>query len=35
MDVIILSLPVKSIWGLQMRMRQKFAVSGLFLIGGL
>ena len=35
MGVIILSLPIKNIWGLQMGVRQKFAVSGLFLLGGL
>ena len=35
MDVIILLLPIKNIWGLQMGVRQKFAVSGLFLLGGL
>lgn len=34
MDVIILSLPIKNVWDLQMSMRQKFVVSGLFLLGG-
>ena len=35
MDVVILSLPVKNVWDLQLSMRQKFVVSGLFLLGGL
>ncbi len=35
MDVVILSLPIKNIWDLQMLMRQKFVVSGLILLGGL
>ena len=35
MDVFILSLPVRKVWQLQMPVRQKFSVSGLFLLGGL
>lgn len=35
MDVFILSLPVSNVWQLQMPLRQKILVSGLFLLGGL
>jgi len=35
MDVVILSLPIKNIWDLQMLMRQTIVVSGLILLGGL
>lgn len=35
MDVFILSLPVRMVWQLQMPVRQKVQVSGLFLLGGL
>ena len=35
MDVFILSLPVRKVWQLQMPVRQKFLVSGLFLLGGM
>lgn len=34
MDVFILSLPVSNVWQLQMPLRQKILVSGLFLLGG-
>ena len=35
MDVIILALPIPNVWTLQMSIRQKYVVSGLFLLGGL
>ena len=35
MDVIILALPIPNVWALQMSLRQKYVVSGLFLLGGL
>ena len=35
MDVFILSLLVRDVWQLQMPLRQKFLVLGLFLLGGL
>lgn len=35
MDVVVLSLPFKNIWDLQLLMRQTFDVSGLLLLGGL
>ena len=35
MDVFILSLAVRKVWQLQMPVRQKLLVSGLFLLGGL
>jgi len=35
MDVVILMLPMKKIWHLQMSFKQKLIVSGLFLLGGL
>ena len=35
MDVLILMLPMRHVWYLQLSLRQKFAVSGLFLLGGL
>lgn len=34
MDVIILALPMGKIWYLQMSKGRKFAVSGIFLLGG-
>ena len=33
-DVIILTLPIPNVWGLQMSVKQKYIVSGLFLLGG-
>ena len=35
MDAIILALPIPNVWALQMSLRQKYVVSGLFLLGGL
>ena len=35
MDAIILALPIQNVWALQMSLRQKYVVSGLFLLGGL
>lgn len=34
-DVIILGLPLPMIWGLNMSMGKKIAVTGIFLLGGL
>lgn len=34
-DVVILMLPMRKIWHLQMQFKQKLIVSGLFLLGGL
>ena len=34
-DIMILVLPVRRVWKLQMNVRQKIAVSGMFLLGGL
>ena len=34
LDVIILYMPLHMVWGLQLRTRQKIAVSGIFLLGG-
>ena len=34
-DILILSLPLHRVWRLQMSFRQKLAVSGMFLLGGL
>ena len=34
-DVIILCLPMPIVWGLQMPKAQKWAISGIFLLGGL
>lgn len=34
-DVFILALPVNKIWHLQMSLKSKIFVSGLFLLGGL
>ena len=35
LDVILLYLPLHMVWGLQLPMRQKFALSGIFMPGGL
>ena len=35
LDVILLYLPLHMVWGLQLPKRQKFALSGIFLLGGL
>lgn len=34
-DIFILSLPVKCVWGLQMKTTRKVQVIGLFLLGGV
>jgi len=34
-DVVILALPIKYIWCLQMCWKQKLVVSGMFLLGSL
>ena len=34
-DVVILAMPIPMIWGLQLNIRKKIAVSGIFLLGGL
>ena len=34
-DIMILSLPLHRVWHLQMSLRQKLAVSSMFLLGGL
>lgn len=34
-DVFILALPMMEVWRLQMALRQKFMISGMFLLGGL
>ncbi|KAK3176192.1 hypothetical protein OEA41_007515 [Lepraria neglecta] len=33
-DVFILALPMREVWRLQMAPRQKFMISGMFLLGG-
>ncbi len=35
LDVILLYLPLHMVWGLQLPKRQKFALSGIFMLGGL
>jgi hypothetical protein len=35
LDVVILVLPIRKVWGLRMSLRQKVVVSGMFLLGGL
>ncbi len=35
MDIMILTIPWPMIWKLQMPLRQKVAVTGIFLLGGL
>ena len=35
MDVLILALPVRKVWDLQMPRQRKIAVSSIFLLGGL
>ena len=35
MDAIILALPIPNVWALQMSLKQKCVVLGLFLLGGL
>ena len=35
LDVIVLGLPLAMVWRLQMKMQQKLALSGIFLLGGL
>jgi hypothetical protein len=32
-DVMILSLPLKTVWGLQMKPAAKIGITGVFLIG--
>ncbi|KAH6683060.1 hypothetical protein B0J14DRAFT_137725 [Halenospora varia] len=34
-DIFILCLPIPMIWGLQVNMRRKIALCGIFLLGGL
>ena len=34
-DVAILYMPLHMVWGLKLRTRQKFALSGIFLLGGM
>lgn len=34
-DVVILILPIYIIWGLQMHVRQKLVLTGIFMIGAL
>lgn len=34
-DIIMLTLPVSNVWRMQIRKEQKFAISGIFLLGGL
>ena len=34
MDIVILALPMRDIWGLQVTTKQKLAVLGMFLLGG-
>lgn len=34
-DVALLALPLPFVWGLQLNRSQKFAVSGIFLLGSL
>ena len=35
LDVVLLYLPLHMVWGLQLPKRQKFTVSGIFMLGGL
>ena len=35
LDVMVLVMPLPLIWGLQMSVRDKVAVSGIFLLGSL
>lgn len=35
LDVAILVIPIKKVWGLKMSTQQKIIVSGMFLLGGL
>lgn len=35
LDVIVLALPLAMVWRLHMKMKQKLALSGIFLLGGL
>lgn len=34
-DIAVLCLPMKQVWGLRITRRQKVAVSAIFLLGGL
>ena len=34
-DVFILALPMREVWRLQVALRQKLMISGMFLLGGL
>ena len=34
-DIMMLTLPVSNVWRMQIRREQKFAISGIFLLGGL
>ena len=35
LDVVLLYLPLHMVWGLQVPRRQKLALSGIFMLGGL
>ena len=35
LDIIMLYMPLYMVWGLQLRTRQKIALSGIFLLGGM
>ena len=34
-DIVILYMPLHMVWGLKLRTRQKFALSGIFLLGSM
>lgn len=34
-DIVLLAMPIGKIWRLNLRERQKWALSGIFLLGGL
>ena len=34
-DIIMLTLPISNVWRMQIRKEQKYAISGLFALGGL
>ena len=35
LDVVLLYMPLHMVWGLKLRTRQKFGLSGIFLLGGM
>ena len=35
LDVILLYLPLHMVWGLKLPKRQKFVLSGIFMLGSL